>query len=85
MLMKTIPGTSTTKENYQFSSTAKETSKQNRIGFRSGLGLEMNLTSFISFGFEVFGRLVNFSNWTGDYADSWTPGTSSGGKARLVL
>jgi hypothetical protein len=60
------------KENYQFNSAAKETSKQNRIGFRSGLGLEMNLTSFISFGFEVFGRLVNFSNWTGDYADSWT-------------
>jgi hypothetical protein len=60
------------KENYQFNSAAKETSKQNKVGFRSGLGLEMNLTSFLSFGFEMFGRLVKFSNWTGDYADSWT-------------
>jgi opacity protein-like surface antigen len=60
------------KENYQFNSTAKETSKQNRVGFKAGLGLEMNLTSLISVGFEVFGRFVNFSNWTGDYSDSWT-------------
>ncbi len=60
------------KENYQFTSTAGESSKQNRIGFRAGLGLEMGLSSFLSVGIEAFGRLVNFSNWTGDYSDSWT-------------
>jgi len=60
------------KEDYKYDLTAKEESKQNKVGFKTGLGLEMNMGPSISLGLEVFGRFVNFNNWEGDYSDSWT-------------
>jgi opacity protein-like surface antigen len=47
---------------YQFAGTKKEESKQNRVGFKTGLGFEMNLTSSIALGLEGFGRIINFNN-----------------------
>jgi hypothetical protein len=56
---------------YQFAGTKKEESKQNRVGFKTGLGFEMNLTSSIALGLEGFGRIINFNNWEGDFSDDW--------------
>lgn len=36
------------------------------IGLNGSLGLDFKLSPNISFGAEVFGRLVNFKNWQGD-------------------
>jgi hypothetical protein len=60
------------KYDYRSSVTIKEESKQSTVGFKGGLGLEMNMGPSISLGLEVFGRFVNFNNWEGDYSRSWT-------------
>jgi len=59
-------------EDYKYSETAKEVSKQNKVGFKGGLGFEMNMGPSVSLGLEVFGRFVNFNNWVGDLSSSWT-------------
>jgi opacity protein-like surface antigen len=40
------------KEDYKYTSTVKEVSKQNKVGFKGGLGLEMNMTPSISLRFH---------------------------------
>ncbi|MBC8358764.1 MAG: hypothetical protein ISS41_07265 [Candidatus Aminicenantes bacterium] len=61
--------------NYQgeseYSTTRNEEMKNNSFGFHGGLGLEMKMSSVISFGVELFGRYVNFKNWEGDASTSW--------------
>ena len=47
-----------------------ESAKKNSFGFHGGLGVDYKVSSYMSFGLEVFGRLVNFSGWEGD--SQWT-------------
>jgi opacity protein-like surface antigen len=47
--------------------TQKSKATCNKIGFQGGVGLEMLLTPFISVGLEFTGRMVNFSDWKGDW------------------
>lgn len=56
---------------YSRESLIKEEAKSNALGLRGGLGFEINLSPFISLGAEVFGRYINFKNWTGDRSESW--------------
>jgi len=48
-----------------------EEMKAGSLGFRGGLGFEVEVSSLISIGVEIFGRIVNFTNWEGDRTDSW--------------
>jgi len=47
--------------------TQKTKATCNKIGFQGGVGLEMLLTPTISVGLEFTGRMVNFSDWKGDW------------------
>lgn len=59
-------------EEYIWHEDVKETPKQNKIGFRGGLGFEFNITSSLYVGLEFYGRFVNFDNLIGDYSSSWS-------------
>jgi hypothetical protein len=47
-----------------------EDSKVNAVGFHGGLGLEYRLAPAIALGIECFGRIVDFSGWSGTRSQS---------------
>lgn len=51
--------------------TTTETAKANTLGFQGGVGLKINFSRAVGISFEMFGRLANFKNWTGDFEDRW--------------
>ena len=55
---------------YTYNATMTEKATCTAFGFQGGLGIQINLSSFLAIGLEAYGRYVNFSNWTGtsDYA-----------------
>jgi len=48
-----------------------DSAKCTAFGFQGGLGIQINLSSFLAIGIEAYGRYVNFSNWTGTSDYSW--------------
>jgi hypothetical protein len=58
-------------EHYAYNATQTDTLKCTAFGFQGGLGIQINLSSFLAIGIEAYGRYVNFSNWTGTSNYSW--------------
>jgi hypothetical protein len=48
----------------------KESAKATALGFHGGLGLKTKLWSQTELALELFGRLVHFGDWTGDWAST---------------
>jgi len=53
-------------DTYDYLGQLTEKATCNAWGIHGGLGLNFNANRLISFGAEVYGRYVNFSNWKGD-------------------
>lgn len=56
----------------KYNDTIAETAKANALGFQGGAGLKINFSRAVGIAFEMFGRFVNFKNWTGDYNYDWS-------------